>query len=112
MEGLPIEESKAADGEEAVEGDVDGKRKGVPFNRSSKKHKRLMEATPEERAAQRLSAQKAPALALSHLRTHGADALVIVLEAHPLALLLQTIRLLKPSSPFVVFSTQVLSECM
>lgn len=80
---------------------------------NKKKRKRAITADDETRAAWRLEAQKAPAAALLHLREHGADGLIIVVDSHPLALLLQLVRYLKPSCPFVVFSRflEPLAEC-
>lgn len=67
----------------------------------------------EQRAQFRLQSRRGPLYALHHLRTYGADGLVIVVDSHPLAVLLQTIRLLKPGSPFAVFyhNLHELCEC-
>jgi tRNA (adenine58-N1)-methyltransferase non-catalytic subunit len=86
----------------------------APVGKSNKKKRsRNVTADDETRAAWRLEAQKAPATALLHLRTYGADGLIIVVDSHPLALVLQLVRYLKPSSPFVVFSRflEPLAEC-
>ena len=67
----------------------------------------------EQRAQYRLQSRRSPLYAMHHLRTFGADGLIIVVDYHPLAILLQTIRLLKPGSPFAVFyhNLHELCEC-
>lgn len=103
----------ASAGGEGDEGEGEGEAAAAPASRKDKKRKRVVTASEEERAGWRLEAQKAPVNALLHLRTHGADCLVMVIDSHPLPLLLQTLRYLKPSSPFAVFSRllEPLAEC-
>ena len=80
---------------------------------SKKKRKRNVPESEEVRNEFRMDARRRPLNALLHLRTHGADSLVMVLDCHPLPLLLQTIRYLKPGAPFALFSRflEPLSEC-